>query len=448
MLTELQVQPAGLAAASAAVARLDALFQAGFAGGRHAEALASLGRIFAGTPLAVSLMPGIAALEHGMFQPDHVTPIAAARAALQGAMYDTLRQQAARALGRALEPEAPVAISEVERLPLLDSVRHWLAELAITGFARLDANVIMPFFTPLAQLRRERRLASLALLLTGFADELLASVPVAPGASLPLTRWCDMWSTAMIAAAGVAAPPAVQPVSGTLLPLGAELRERAQLASWVVYGLLEHAEGATWVRLAGSRFKVHAIRGTETWLLFPEVAPLLEAIAQDHAIAIHDMPLTPDGSLLWEAGRAQPAEGCKLLDRAARWLAPQAAEQVVIRPLPPLDRHPIQLAEPVVFAGYTLQPDRLVFADQVSLPFDARWDPEAGPSTSDLGKSTIVAGLLRYDAGRWAFQPLAAAGRSGKLAFAGQAAARLFKKPPKVSTVAILEERASRLLRK
>jgi hypothetical protein len=51
-------------------------------------------------------------------------------------------------------------------MPVLDGVRHWLMELAVTGFGRLDASTVLPFLTTLTQLREQPELARLSFLLT------------------------------------------------------------------------------------------------------------------------------------------------------------------------------------------------------------------------------------------------------------------------------------------
>jgi hypothetical protein len=448
MLNDLHILPPGIAETSAIVARLDEPFRAGFAGGRHQDVLTSIERIFAGSPLEMLLAESVPALGRGELQERHFVALAAARAALQGAQYDTLLRQVRSALGRPAEldaaPDPQIAMPE----PILDGIRHWLMELAITGFARLDANAVQPFLTTLAQIRERPKLARLSFLLTGLTDELLAAAPVTRPEDMPLLRWCDMWSTAMLNAIGSADCPELQPVAGTLYPLGLELRENAQIVSVVVYAVLANDSKATLVRLTWSRFKVEAIRGDTIWLLFPDVEPLLDALSQGRALDIRDMPLLPSGDILWDAERARLGEKCRPLDIAARSLAPQASDPAFVTSLPPLDRHPVQLAEPIVLMDYTLQDDELQLPDDVCLPLDTRWNANADFTRDALASSAVLFGLLRFDAGRWALQPLAGASRAGKLTFVGQSGAKLFKKPPKINAVAILEERASRLLRK
>jgi hypothetical protein len=448
MLKDLQTLPEGIAEAGAAVARLDENFRAGFGGARDQDALASIERIFAGSPLEALLAESVPSLGRDELHERHFIALAAARAALQGAQHDTLLRQARAALGRPAELEVLCEPQAAAPEPILEGVRHWLIEVAIAGFARLDANAVLPFLTTLAQIRERPALARLAFLLTGFADELLAAVPVARSEAVPLPRWCDMWGAAMLGAMGAADAPQAQPVAATLYPLGIELRERAQFVSVVVYALLANEGKPTFIRLTRSRFKVEAIRGEAIWLLFPDLEPLLDALSQGRALDVRDMPLLPTGDMLWDAQRARPAEKCRLLDIGAGCLAPHATDPATVTSLPPLERHPVQLAEPIVLADYTLQGDALQLPGDLTLPLDARWNANADLTRDALDGSAALFGLLRFDAGHWALQPIAAASRAGKLTFVGQSGAKLFKKPPKVNPVAILEERASRLLRK
>jgi hypothetical protein len=448
MLNDLLNIPDGIAEANTIITQLDELFLAGFAGGRHQVALECISRVFAGSPLERLLSEHGAVLGRGELHERSFVALAAARVALQGAGYHILWQQARRALGRSVDLPPPTVVAQAQPVPVLEGVRHWLMELAITGFRRLDAGSVLPFLATLAQLREQPKLARLSFLLTGFADELLANLPLARAEDGRLWRWCDMWSVAMLNAVGTAAPPELQPVTGTLYPLGLELREHDQVISAVFYGLLASGATSEFVRLTRSRFKVASIRGDEIWLLCPDLAPLLSALEQGHTIELQDMPRLPTSDLVWDAARAQPGTSCRLLDVAAHALAPDAGQPAAVLPLPPLDRHPVQLAEPVVLTGYTRDGDLLQVAGGAALPLDTRWAEDRGLSDGAIDGATALFGLLRFDAGRWTFQPLSAASRTGKLTFAGQAGVKLLKKPPKNNAVMILEERASRLLRK
>jgi hypothetical protein len=438
---------AGIAETAGVLAQLDSCFRSGFVGGQQQQALAMLARIFAGTPLAARLAESVAAIGRGEFQEAHFVALAAARAALQGAQYDTLRGQVRAALGRAPGQDDVAQVVPPAPLPLLDSVRHWLMELAIGGFARLEAGALLPFLTTLAQLRQQPGLLHVSALLTGFANELLAALPITQPEQVPLLRWCDLWSTAMLGAAGAAEPPGASSVRGTLYPLGAQLHEHSQLVSAVFYSLLVADGAAQLVRQTWSRFKVAAIRDDERWLLLPDTAPLLESLAQGKAFNVQDAQLLPSGDLLWDSSAGRPGQKYKLLDLAAQYFAPQAAEQAIVKPLPPLERHPLQIAEPLALVGCSVQDERVRTADGMEIALDVCWTAGAELTPEALAETSALFGLLRYDAGRWMLQPLAAGTADGKAIFAGQNGAKLFKKPPKSSAVAILEERASRLLR-
>jgi hypothetical protein len=447
LLNDLDRLPEGIAETASVVAQLDSCFRSGFVGGQQQQALAMLARIFAGTPLGSRLAESVAAIGRGEFQEAHFVSLAAARAALQGAQYDTLRGQVRAALGRAPGQDDVALAAPPAALPLLDSARHWLMELAIGGFARLEASALLPFLTTLAQLRQQPGLLQVSALLTGFAGELLAALPITQPDRVPLLRWCDLWSTAMLGAAGAAEPPAASPVTGTLYPLGVDLHEHPQLVSAVFYSLLVANGTAQLVCQTWSRFKVAAIRDDERWLLLPDAAPLLESLAQGKALDVQNAQLLPSGDLLWDSSAARPGQKYKLLDLAAQYFAPLAAEQPIVKPLPPLERHPLQIAEPVALAGCSVQAERVHTGDgaQIALDMDRIAGAELTPEA--LAETSALFGLLRYDAGRWALQPLVAGTADGKAIFAGQNGAKLFKKPPKSSAVSILEERASRLLR-
>jgi hypothetical protein len=447
LLDRLDSTPEGIAETAGVIGQLDDCFRSGFVGGQQQAALAMLARIFAGTPLASRLAESVAAIGRSEFQEAHFVSLAAARAALQGAQYDTLRGQARAALGRAPDQDGVAQLAPPTALPLLDSARHWLVELAISGFARLEAGALLPFLTTLAQLREQPGLLHVSALLTGFAGELLAALPTAQPERVPLLRWCDLWSAAMLGAAGAAAPPEARAVTGTLYPLGVELRQHPQMLSVVFCGVLVAEGTAEFVRQTWSRFKVAAISGDESWLLFPDAAPLLESLAQGKALDVRNARLLPSGDLLWEPGTASLGKKYKLLEIAAQYFAPQAAQEAIVRSLPPLERHPVQIAEPLALAGCSVQGERVQMSDGAEIALDMRRSVGGELTAEALAEAGALFGLLRYDAGQWAIQPLAAGTPGGKAIFAGQNGAKLFKKPPKSSAVAILEERASRLLR-
>jgi hypothetical protein len=162
-------------------------------------------------------------------------------------------------------------------------------------------------------------------------------------------------------------------------------------------------------------------------------------------LKLTDMTLLASGDLLWD-GSASEA-GTRPVDvfvLAGRCLA--AGGQMRFPTVPPAERHPVQLAELIVLADKTPLPiavDRLGGTTELT--------PE------DVKAADAVIGLLRFDGGRWMVQPLAVmpgATREKKAfasAYVGSDAYEVATKKPKKgepNTLAVLRERAGRLLRK
>jgi hypothetical protein len=119
----------------------------------------------------------------------------------------------------------------------------------------------------------------------------------------------------------------------------------------------------------------------------------------------------------------------------------------------PGDRHPVQLAEPVYLEGYRARAGEepgLDFGDGVVLDVAVqRVSPASELRPEHVTRSDALFGLLRFDGGRWAVQPLAVrlAGKKGGAEFTGSGAYAFVRKR-RGETLAVLQERASRLLRK
>jgi hypothetical protein len=442
MLEHLTPNSDNVAALQQTIADLDNCFLNGFVGGQY-DILAALPHIFSGTPLQQRIQDSTEALTQNHFTEAHFVTLAAARTALQGALYDALREQALTALERPISATADIQTVPNETSPLLDSARHWLMELAMTGIARLEAGTVGSFATTLAQLRADPATASHAALLTGFLHEVMNALPIKPTDNVPLWRWCDLWSNAMLSAVGLAESPAPMLVSGTLYPLGVELRQHSRAASIVVYGILVKDGEAQFVRQTWSAFKATAIQRNDIWLMFPQAQTLLVHLLQGKALTLQDMPMLPSGDLLWNEDNAVSGKKYKLLEVALEHCG--IGTTICVTAQPPLERHPIQLAEPIALTEYRVEENRLHLKDGMVLALDAHRSTLA---VDDIAATTALFGLLRYDAGTWSVQALTAGNPIGKFEFVGQAGAELLKKPPKTSTVSILQERASRLLRK
>jgi len=197
-----------------------------------------------------------------------------------------------------------------------------------------------------------------------------------------------------------------------------------------------------------SSYKVDVIRGAEMWQCFGKPAePVLRAVTGQQGLAITGATLLPTGDLLLD-GAAKPKGTCSPLGAAKKWLAPGATPSLLS--VPALDRHPMQIAEPLYLEGYS--PDEhgtnLDLGDGVTLRvalerISGTWQRPA----EQIAGSVALCGLLRFDGGAWAVQPLAVAGPKGAVFTYGRTdeSTKTGKKKP---TLVILKERASRLLRK
>jgi hypothetical protein len=451
--------PPGVSATAQTITSLDGCFLVGFGrpGPEQVQALQSLGRIFAGTPLATAVAQALAAIGRNEFVDRHFAVLAAARAAMQAVQYDALRAQAAQALGRKLgatpaeKPRTPNADSAGPLAVWQESARNWLMELALTGFRQLDESTLAPFLATLERLQGEPRATRLASVLTGFLGELLQSLPVASLAEVPLYRWVDLWSRAFLASVQEPTPPNGQKVSGTLTLLGVDLRHHGFFASLDCYGLLEN-DTKQIVRITRSAYKVDVVVGSDLWkCLFRMTEPLLQGISEHAALKVTDMTLLPTGDLLWD-GKATAGKPVNVMGLAATLLTPAAADAPSLPVLAPVDRHPVQLAELVHLAGYHVEegPPPALELDGFKLPLATTRLSSAAELTIDhVAASTALLGLLRFDSGHWSVQPLAVTigGKKERCEYVGSEAIAALVPRKKGDVLAILQERASRLLR-
>ena len=459
-LLALQSPPDGTAELADAVAALDQCFLSGFArfDSSHETTLNSLHRIFRGTPLQEALDQSIPALLRNEFVERHFAVIAAVRSALLGSWHDALQRQCADALGRTFDDNVSAAASPdmpPQIAVWLESTRQWLMEIALAGFAKLERANLLPFLRTLEQIQAEPQLLRLSTLLTGFINELLNCVPVAEARHAPVTRWADLWTRAMTNALAIAPDPAGETVSGEFACFGIDLHRHANMISLMAYGVLTNDGGARFVRTTLSSYKVDAIIGNETWLLFSDAAPLFEALAKNQTLTLTDMPLLPTGDMIWN-GQAAAGKKFNPLKQAEEWFAPGASAVPMTCAMFPADRHPAQIAVPIFLKDYTVAQEEngefwLDFGAAGRLPVATQRICAFSELTPDVAaNSSQMFGLLRFDQQRWEIQPLGVAATIKKknvIMFSGENAAAVLKKPPKTSTIAILQERASRLLR-
>ncbi|MEV0838801.1 hypothetical protein AB0I55_04510 [Actinocatenispora sera] len=411
-------------------------------------ALTALAAAVGGSPLATSVGDAVGKLAAGTVADEYLAALAGARAALFGAAHDALLARLDHALGRQ-RVEWTGAGTDAAAVPLA-AARSWLTELAVAGWRGVDEDLAAACAPVVAALLVDPRTRRLAVLLDGFGAELRACAPVATMELVPVRRWGDLWSRAVLLAQDTWPGPAEPaPVSGRLLPLGVDVHEHATAVQLQVHGVLEGADGVRSVRTSLVAAKVDTIVGPAVWSLF-DAPVLLGALAEHRALALTDMPLLPGGDLLWREGAARPGEPADPFT-AARLILPTATAAAP----PPLDRHPARLAEPVLVEDYQVI-DGAAVLDGHRLRFDLDRLPGCGPLTPALVEgSTGCIGLLRWDAGEWLLQPLAVQAtvrRKPVVAATGDWALgptdpKVAKAEAKNDAVSVLRERAGRLLR-
>ncbi|MCK2220113.1 hypothetical protein MF672_040905 [Actinomadura sp. ATCC 31491] len=448
--------PAGVAEALGLVAGFDQALALGFArvGEEPAAALAALAGALAGSPLGDRAGEAVERWSRAPSATSTWPRWPAWRAALTGAAHDALlaRLDAALAgpapLGRARRARGRPAGQPAGGRPRL------AAELAITGWRGVDHDVVTPSDRTVEALLGVPALRGLAVLLDGLAAELRASCPVSAMDLLPARRWADLWARGLLLARSGPWHGTPEPVSGRLLVLGADVHEHATVVRVQVHGVLEPAGGgpARLVRAGVAAAKVDTITGPAVWRLLAGHPVLLGALAGHHALDLAGMPLLPGGDLVWHDDLARAGEAADPFTTARVLLGAAQAP-----PVPPLDRHPVRIAEPVLVEHYRVDGETLELGgNRLALDLDRL--PSCTPLTPELvAASSTCLGLLRWDGGRWLLQPLAVqatvqkkpvTAHTGDWAL-GPADPKVVKAEARAGDpVAVLRERAGRLLRK
>ncbi|ONH36806.1 hypothetical protein [Protofrankia sp. BMG5.30] len=443
------------------------------------DALEALAGAVAATPLGPRAAEAVEKIVVGSAGDDALVALAGARAALLGAAHDALLTGFDMALGRDrltwdAGPEGnglPAAgASGPEGNGVLAGCRSWLRELAITGWRGVDDELVSSSSRAREAAWAEAGLRRLAVLVDGLATELRASCPVEAAARLPVRRWADLWTRAQLLAwRGGWTPDAdtAERVSGRLLVLGAEIAEHDTAVRLQVHGILEATGGADapprLVRAGVTAAKVDTIVGPALWHLLSAYPVLLGALAEHRAVEIVEMALLEGCDLVWREDAARLADAADPFVTARVLLGRAVAPAAV-----PLDRHPVRIAEPVLVEDYAAAFDaerRTVTLDLGGAVLDVDVSPVVanpaashGPLTPELlAASSACLGLLRWDGGAWRLRPLAAQAvvrRKPAAVHVGDWA--LGVTDPKIEkaharngdTVAVLRERAGRLLRK
>nr|BFE64763.1 hypothetical protein GCM10020063_092890 [Dactylosporangium thailandense] len=409
----------------------------------RAAALAALAGAFSGSPLREAVAEAVDKIAAGSVADDHLFALAAARIALFGSVHDALLARADAALGRSRadwpgEPQdddRPAAAAT----HLLSGARSWLRELAITGWRGVDHDLVAAAGQAIEAALGDPQLRRLAVLLDGLAAELRAGSPIATMDPVPVRRWADLWSRALLLARESRRAAPAETVTGRLYVLGTDVHEHPTAVQVQVHGVLEVAGAPNrLVRASVSAAKVDTIVGPAIWRLLAGHPMLLTALAEHRALDLTDMPLLAGGDLIWRDAQARPGDPADPFTTARVHLGAALAPAT-----PPLERHPVRIAEPVLvedLAAVTLDTTRL---------------PACGPLTPEVvSAATAAIGLLRWDDGAWTVQPLGVQAtvkkkqvgvHTGDWAL-GPADAKAAKSAGEA--VEVLRERAGRLLRK
>ncbi|EHR61012.1 hypothetical protein [Saccharomonospora cyanea] len=423
-------------------------------------ALTELADGVAGTPLAGPVAEAVEKVAVGAASEDHLVVIAAARTALLGSVHDALVARIDEATGRPRGEEIASEPGQRQMPNLLGAARSWLSDVARTGWRGIDHDLVSGSAQVVSAMLPDPELRRLAVLLDGFAAELAASCPDTMLDRVPVRRWGDLWSRAMVLTLpGAADVPAIETVTGRLLPLGVDMHEHATAAQAQVHAVFEPEDGGTprLVRASVSAPKPDSVVSAGIWQLLRPHLSLLTAVSEGRSMDVDGMPLTSEGDLLWSDEHARPGEPAEPFT-TARVVLPTATTSATA----PLNRHPAHIAVPVFLEGYTADEDDDVLTFTVAghrLSVETDRLPVAGPLTPDgVAASTACIGLLRWDDGTFVVQPLAVettvkrkkgvAVQAG--AWAGGTTDKNGIKAEKAATTAVtvLRERAGRLLRK
>lgn len=408
-----------LQATFAVVDGLDAAFGGGLARliPEQRAGLVAFAEALAGSPLGGPVAEAVAAIDGGSPLTHHLVALAAGRAALLGAAHDALLASCPGGVTVGAAEVSPAASPSAAQRARMEALQQWLTEVALAGFGQLDPGTLTPALGTVAGLQDTPGLGRLAALATGLLDEWLDHAPTSALPSLPLRRWGDLWSRALLGASALPEEAPAAPVSGRLHVLGAEPRHHDHLVSVVIHGVLEADGARRFTRTTLSAWKVDAIAGVDLWNLLKAGAPaLLAAVASPATLEVQGS-LSATGALqITQVGSSKPLDPFALDLSGVIYAAPA-----------PRDRHPIQIAVPARDPGVELS--------------DRRASPLLEPETRDVGG---VIGLVRWD-GAWSLQPLLVRTRKGKLLGAAETLAAADK--VKSDARAVLSERASKLLR-
>jgi len=138
-----------------------------------------LAAIFSGTAFEQPLGSLADACKLTTFKMEDFVHLAAARSALNGAIYDALLEQVTTILDYDFDPITATSIKAEH--PLLTSCAEWLKEIALVGFESLEQEQLNNFSNTLDNLLDNTTLREQSTLLTGLVNELSYSIPITLG---------------------------------------------------------------------------------------------------------------------------------------------------------------------------------------------------------------------------------------------------------------------------
>ncbi|WP_338396173.1 hypothetical protein [Fulvitalea axinellae] len=418
------------------------------------ESLNSFAQIFSSTPFESPLRQAIDALVRGELKSEYFKTIAGARLSLTGAIYDAqLNLLEDAGFGKWTAPqETPPAQPES---PLLESCLEFLTEMAINGFDSLENEQLQPFSQTLDNLLKNPQYNRQSSLLIGFINELSQSIPIHSMSSVPLRRWADMWSRAVINSTCVVENGKDETISGELFILGTDINQHSNCVSLKCHGIVQNETENRFVNLTITTYKVDTIVGPECWNLFKDYSDLVTALSENKSLQISELPIVSDNALLWDETKVELLNAFSPLEVAKEHLA-----EAVQYKVPSFDRHYVHICAPVFLEGYKVKVadgEHRIVADGFEMNVDKSRMSSMSLLTPAMIKTSLSCfGFMRFDGVNWTFQVLTVNTVVKKKEYVvhnatncGSTVPPAIKKKKKANdSFSILKERSSRLLRK
>jgi len=442
--------PAGIKESLALLNQIDNCLLTGFSrlSTEQINFFERLAAVFSGTAFEQPLLSLVADCKITTFKLENFVHLAAVRSALNGAVYDALLEQVSTDLAYQFDP-ITASSTKVDH-PLLTSCAEWLKEIALVGFESLEREQLNHFSQTLDNLLENPAFRPQSTLLTGLVNELGYSIPIGNDKLVPLRRWGDLWSKAMMNCYGQLQESEVKTVSGIFEILGSEILQHNNSVALRVYGLLEIEGGKNFTQFSVQAFKVDTIVGFESWKLFSDFPKLLKTLAKNLAISLDSVRMYPNGVWEWTEDKITLLKSVKSLALAAKELKDSHFYK-----MPAYQRHPVHLKVPIYLKDYQIiesEESLQLQIEEQSIPIDThRFSSMSVLDIDKLKTSDESFGFLLFDNNQWSFQPLTV--RFGKTVVhnglaAEKAPVKLVKKKVKsTDSFKILKERAEKLLR-